>query len=50
MIQKNPAVAVNEVWEHLVDDHDATASYGAVRAYVTKRRPDSLAQARNAPS
>jgi hypothetical protein len=50
MIQKNPLVAVNEVWEHLFDDHDATASYGAVRAYVTKRRPYRLAQARNAPS
>jgi hypothetical protein len=25
-------VAVNEVWEHLVDDHDTTVSYGAVAA------------------
>jgi hypothetical protein len=42
MIQKNLAVAVKEIWEHLVDDHDATPSYGAVRAYVTKRRPELL--------
>jgi hypothetical protein len=40
MIQKNPAVAGNEVWEHLLDDHDATVSYGAVRAYLAKRRPE----------
>jgi hypothetical protein len=42
LIQKNPTVAVNEVWEHLVDDHDATVSYGAVRAYVAKQRPELL--------
>lgn len=38
MIEKNPRIAVKDVWAHLVDDHDATASYGAVRAFVTKRR------------
>jgi hypothetical protein len=38
MIQKNPTITVTEVWEHLVDDHDATVSYGTVRAYVTKRK------------
>jgi hypothetical protein len=31
MIEKNPTVPVNEVWAHLIDDHDTTASYGAVR-------------------
>jgi hypothetical protein len=39
VIGKNPTATVTAVWEHLVDDHDATVSYGAVRAYVTKRRP-----------
>jgi hypothetical protein len=38
MIETNPAIAATEVWEHLVDDHDTTVSYGAVRAYVTKRK------------
>lgn len=47
MIEKKPAVAVKEVWERLVDDHDATASYGAIRAYVTKRRPSE--QLRSTP-
>jgi hypothetical protein len=45
MIEKNPAVAVKEVWEHLVDDYDATVSYGTVRAYVIKRRPELLPRA-----
>jgi hypothetical protein len=39
VIGQNPTATVTAVWEHLVDDHDATVSYGAVRAYVTKRRP-----------
>jgi hypothetical protein len=42
MIEKNPLVAVNEVWEHLVDDHDTTVSYGAVRGYIANRRPELL--------
>jgi len=43
MIHNNPAISVSEVWERLVDDHSATASYGAIRAYVAshphRRRP-----------
>ena len=42
MIEKNPAIAVKDVWEHLVDAHDATVSYGATRAYVTKRKAEQL--------
>lgn len=38
MIETNPAVAVKDVWTHLVDDLDTTVSYGAIRAYVTKRK------------
>jgi hypothetical protein len=37
MIQNNPTVTVTEVWERLVDDHDATVSYGAVRGFIAKR-------------
>jgi hypothetical protein len=37
MIEKNSMVTVTEVWTCLVDDHDAAVSYGAVRAYITKR-------------
>jgi hypothetical protein len=40
MIEANPTIPVKEVWEHLVDDHDATVSYGATRAYVTKRKTE----------
>jgi hypothetical protein len=43
MIHTNPAIPVSEVWARLVDDHGATASYGAIRAYVARhphrRRP-----------
>jgi hypothetical protein len=44
MIEQDPAVAVTAVWEHLVDDHDADVSYGAVRAYVTKRKGQRAGQ------
>jgi len=40
MIEKNPTIAVKDVWEHLVDDHDATVSYGATRAYVTRYKAE----------
>jgi hypothetical protein len=40
MIEKNPAVAVKDVWTHLADDHDTTVSYGAVRAYVTRHKAE----------
>jgi hypothetical protein len=40
MIENNPAVRANEVWAHLVDHHDTTVSYGAIRAYVTKRKAE----------
>lgn len=38
LCENNPTVPANEIWAHLVDDHDTTVSYGAVRAYVTKRK------------
>jgi hypothetical protein len=40
IIENAPAVSANEAWAHLVDNHDATASYGAIRAYVTKRKAE----------
>jgi hypothetical protein len=40
MIENDPAVAANEVWAHLIDNHDTTVSYGAIRAYVTKRKTE----------
>lgn len=40
LIEKNPTIAVKDIRVRLVDDHDATASYGAVRSYVSKRRPE----------
>jgi hypothetical protein len=38
MIENDAAAAANEVWVRLVDDHDATVSYGAIRAYITTKR------------
>jgi hypothetical protein len=40
VIEKNPTATVTAVWEHLVDDLDATVSYGAVRAYVARQRSE----------
>jgi len=40
VIEGNPAVAVKDVWAHLVDDHDTTVSYGAIRAYVAERKAE----------
>jgi TniQ len=40
MIDNNPAVPASEVWAHLVDHHDTTVSYGAIRAYVTRRKAE----------
>jgi hypothetical protein len=49
MIENNvTATATAAVWEHLVDDLNATASYRAVRAYVAKRL-SRLAEAGQVP-
>jgi hypothetical protein len=40
MIENNPTVRASEVWAYLVDHHDTTVSYGAIRAYVTKRKAE----------
>jgi hypothetical protein len=48
--QLDPAVAAKEVWAHLVDDHDATASYGASRAYVAKRKAEQAGSPRPEPT
>lgn len=48
MIQTNPTIAVKDVWIHLVDDHDTTVSYGAVRTYVTKRKAERAGNPRAA--
>jgi hypothetical protein len=36
MIEANPAIPVTSIWERLVDEHGASASYGAIRAYVAR--------------
>jgi hypothetical protein len=36
MIGTDPAIPVSEVWERLVDELGASASYGAIRAYVAR--------------
>jgi hypothetical protein len=38
MIENNPTATVTAVWEHLVDDLDATVSYGALRAHMARQR------------
>jgi hypothetical protein len=38
MIETNPAIPTTSVWTHLADEHDTTVSYGAIRAYITKRK------------
>lgn len=40
MIEADPAITAAKVWTHLVDEHDATISYGATRHYVTRRKSD----------
>lgn len=40
VIENNPTATVTAVWEHLVNDLDATVSYGAVRAYVARQRSE----------
>jgi hypothetical protein len=36
LIEADPAISVSEVWERLVDEHGASASYGAIRAYAAR--------------
>lgn len=39
MIETNHDMPVSAVWERLVDDHGATVSYGAIRAYLRAAPP-----------
>jgi hypothetical protein len=38
MIEADPGTRVSRIWQHLADDHGATVTYGALRAYVVSRR------------
>jgi hypothetical protein len=38
MIETNPTIPATSVWTHLADEHDTTISYGAIRAYITRRK------------
>lgn len=38
MIEADPGTRVSKIWQHLADDHGATITYGALRAYVVSRR------------
>lgn len=40
MIEANPTIPATSVWAQLLDEHDTTASYGAIRAYITRRKLD----------
>jgi TniQ len=42
MIEADPATRVSEIWQHLADDHGATVTYAAVRAYVIQQRANLL--------
>lgn len=42
MLEADFGTKVSKVWEHLADDHGATVTYGAVRAYVVQRRAGPL--------
>lgn len=42
MIEADPGARVSKIWEHLADDHGATATYSAVRIYVIQRRAELL--------
>lgn len=41
MIEADPGTRVSKIWQHLADDHGATVTYGALRAYVVSRRATS---------
>jgi hypothetical protein len=38
MLEADPRITVAAIWQRLHDEHDATPSYPAVRAYITTRR------------
>jgi hypothetical protein len=38
MLTAGPALTVRQIWERLLDDHDAAISYTSVRDYVTRLR------------
>ena len=38
MLTAEPGMPVRQVWERLLDEHDAGVSYAAVRDYVTRLR------------
>jgi hypothetical protein len=42
MLRAEHSIKTIEIWQRLHDEHDATASYPAVRAYVSARRPANL--------
>jgi hypothetical protein len=38
MLTPGPALTIRQIWERLLDDHDAAVSYASVRDYVTRLR------------
>lgn len=44
MIESNPTIRATDISAHLVDEHETTASYGAIRAYVTRRKNERREQ------
>jgi hypothetical protein len=39
MLATGPELTVRQIWERLLDDHDANISYDRVHHYVTRLRP-----------
>ena len=38
ILDADPDIRAGHLWERLIDDHGATASYSTVRDYLTRRR------------
>lgn len=38
MLTPGPALTIRQIWEQLLDDHDAAVSYASVRDYATRLR------------
>ena len=38
MLTAGPALTIRQIWERLLDDHNAAISYASVRDYVTRLR------------
>ena len=44
MLTSEPRLAIRQVWERLLDEHDANVSYASVRDYVMHLRAGILGQ------